>query len=94
MKINLDSAPEKITNPSKSVEVGNVYKNQKGNIYIIAHVHHRPDHYDGNKATAFVVNLDGDIENVVCYSAYYFSRFNLLGKAINLPEEIEIEWLI
>lgn len=93
MKINLLDAPEKILKPHTTVEVGNVYKNQKGYIYIIAHITRRDNHFDGDKAAAFVVDLDGEITNVVHYSTYYFSRFNILGRAINLPEEIEIDWI-
>lgn len=93
MKINLSNAPDQIIKPESGVEVGNVYKNQKGNIYIIASIT-KPNTFNETKSSAFVVDLEGEIKNVVCYSTYYFSRFNLLGKAINLPDEIEIDWFI
>lgn len=93
MKINIQNAPEQIRNPESSVEIGNVYKNQKGYIYIIA-AQTKPNSLQETKSTALVVDREGEIKNVVCYSTYYFSRFNLLGKAINLPDEIEIDWFI
>ena len=93
MKVNLDNAPPKITKSGYGVEVGNVYKNLRGMIYIIASVRERPDSFDGDKASAFVVDSEGEITNVVMYSTYYFSRFTCLGRALNLPGEIEIEWI-
>ena len=93
MKINISQAPERIRNPESEVEIGNVYKNQKGSIYIIAAIT-KPNEFKETKSTALVIDSDGEIKNVVCYSTYYFSRFTILGKAINLPDEIEIDWFI
>jgi hypothetical protein len=93
VKINLDNMPPHIEKPTYGVEIGNVYRNQKGNLYVIVSVLERPGTFDGPKATALVVDRSGEVTNVVCYTVYYFSRLTIIGHALNIPSEIEIEWV-
>ncbi len=94
MKINLDNMPPNLEQPTYGVDVGNVYRNQKGSLYVIISVLERPGTFDGPKASALVVDREGIITNVVCYTVYYFSRLTVIGRALNIPSEIEIEWLV
>lgn len=72
------------------VEVGNVYRTQK-KIYVIAQIIEK-DSACGNNAVAFSISENGEIENVVSYTTFYFSNQKLIGKAVNLPESIDIDW--
>lgn len=89
MKLNMQAAPKSVAD-FEDVQVGNVYRTQK-KLYVIISILER-DSVCGNNAAAFAINLDGSIENVVSYTTFYFSRQKLVGKAVNLPEIIDVDW--
>lgn len=90
MKFNLNEAPPKILRPFYGVEPGNVYRNQHGNFYVIITVFETRS--EEQKASAFVLDKEGNITGCQCYICYYFNRLKLVGRALNMPSEIEIEW--
>lgn len=88
MKFNMEAAPRTVS--EDDVQVGNIYRTQK-KLYVIISIIEK-DSACGNNAVAFSINLDGSIENAVSYSTFYFSRQKLVGKAVNLPEIIDVDW--
>lgn len=93
MKLNIRDAPGRVRE-GHGIEPGNVYQNQRGQLYIVVNVFER-DSLSGAKIIALVVDKDtGEVTNAVSYGQGYFAQRTLLGMAINLPSEIEIDWVI
>ena len=80
----MDTAPEPIRR-GHDVELGNVYKSQKGNIYIIVSVRE-------NNVTALVADKDGELVNAINYGLGYFTLRSPVGRVVNLPTILEIDW--
>ena len=85
MKLDMAEAPDSVLN-ERGVEVGNVYRNQQGRLYLIISTDRR--------CTALVITREGLITGAQdSYGATYFARHPLVGRA-SLPETLAVDWYV
>ena len=86
MRIHIEDMPQELR--VREIQTGDVFRNQRGALMVVACVK------DTGMVCLLMFSEGGGFTGVQQYGLHYLHEKQRLGKVVNLPDALEVDWTI